>query len=342
MNHRCIYCGVEGKLSKEDYLPRCLGKFKGCERLNNRICRDCNGKLSQLDEQFCRSGPEAGIRAALGIKGYKHHHQISPFHKGAAGAGRLELIGKSLKDGAESYLEWDDHPGAVRPRREFVFITESGPVKVIISDDMKEPEDLLAKLHELGIREASSVVIHCMEDEKENMLLLLACLKNNMVGEPHYKIIPERQGKIIQKSNLTDKYIRGLAKIGFHYFLKHMGMFHGSEDIFKEIRSFITKGNENVGQYVSGVVTYHTVEGFPPSTSVTNFRHILSAHISNQLLFARLQFFLGPGVTLPSYTINLGRRPASVNWPQIRNHAFIYSEDYKQDGYDGLMVEARA
>ena len=62
MNGKCIYCGREGKMSRDDYLPRSLGKFKGYELLSGRICHACNNCFSEIYEQFCRRGTEAIIR----------------------------------------------------------------------------------------------------------------------------------------------------------------------------------------------------------------------------------------------------------------------------------------
>src|SRR5689334_16868560 len=65
---KCIYCGDEKELSREHYLPECLGRFENYETLDDRICTECNHKLGQLvDEQFCRGGQVGYFRTFLGI-----------------------------------------------------------------------------------------------------------------------------------------------------------------------------------------------------------------------------------------------------------------------------------
>lgn len=34
----CVYCGATEKLSSEHYLLRCLGAFRGADRLVDRLC----------------------------------------------------------------------------------------------------------------------------------------------------------------------------------------------------------------------------------------------------------------------------------------------------------------
>jgi hypothetical protein len=72
---------------------------------------------------------------------------------------------------------------------------------------------------------------------------LLSGLKPNMISEPEITIgDKEEEARAVLHASPTSKYFRALAKIGFHYFLKYMGGFHGSEPAFSDIRNFITNG----------------------------------------------------------------------------------------------------
>jgi hypothetical protein len=75
-----------------------------------------------------------------------------------------------------------------------------------------------------------------------------------MIGEPQFHVGgQEEEARVQMGANPTEKYFRGLAKIAFHYFLKHMEGFHGSEDAFSDIRNFIIDGRrEDVDTFVSG------------------------------------------------------------------------------------------
>jgi hypothetical protein len=86
---KCIYCGKEEANSREDYLPRCLGSFRNFGKLENKLCRKCNGAIGKIEEQFCRCGPEAFFRIVKGIKGRKYHKKPSPFYRGSSGGGYI-------------------------------------------------------------------------------------------------------------------------------------------------------------------------------------------------------------------------------------------------------------
>src|SRR5687768_14690285 len=74
----CIYCPNEAD-SKEHWIPRGLGTFKGYTPLLDRLCDSCNSRLGhQLDEELMRTGYIGFQRAALGIEG-RHEQSVSPY-----------------------------------------------------------------------------------------------------------------------------------------------------------------------------------------------------------------------------------------------------------------------
>jgi hypothetical protein len=366
MNGRCIYCGHEGKMSREDYLPRCLGKFRGYELLSDRICKACNNGFSEIDEQFCRSGPEAIIRDMLGIEGRKTHKKISPFQRGSAGASRLTFKTRASENASgieEVELDVDRSTRSARRLRQMLFIAGERRVALRITDDMKEPEQLREKIKEH--KELQAMLAECQEgdvvtglitgatqEEREWMERLLEALKDSMLDEPEFRIGgPEQEAKFTISASPTEKYFRGLAKIGFHYFLKHISGFHGSEDAFTEIREFITNGKaEDVDRFVSGRVS-HLIIDIVPGESPIGYRHVLIARANYAQLQCKLQFFIHPKYStpiyrldryaLPIYTINLGRNPSRIDYPRACRHYFTYLDSYKHEGYDGVMREER-
>lgn len=145
-------------MSDEHYLPRCLGRFWGYELLSDRVCERCNNRLSPLDEQFCRSGPEAIIRDLLGVEGRKSHRKVSPFQRGSAGADRLTFTGRAAGEDAtaeEVELDVDRKGRSVRRMRQIIFSAGDRRVAIRITDDMREPEHLLAKMKERGVEMAT-------------------------------------------------------------------------------------------------------------------------------------------------------------------------------------------
>lgn len=349
-------------MSGEHYLPRCLGKFRGYELLNDRVCKDCNNSFSPLDEQFCRSGPEAIIRDMLGVEGRKGHKKVSPFQRGSAGAERLTFKGVAASgDSAkEVELDVDRKSRSVRRLRQMIFTLGDRHIAVRITDDMREPEQLLSKMRERGVETGALsdsdtiittvVITGAAEDEFEWMQHLLSGVKDSLVGEPERRIDdPEQEAKVTMHAKPTEKYFRGLAKIGFHYFLKHMKGFHGSEDAFAGIRDFIMNGKaKDVDRFVSGYGE-HLIVDIVPGEPAAGYRHLLIARSNYHQLLCKMQFFIHPKYSspiyrldryaLPVYTINLGRNPSRIDYPQAHRHYFTYSDVYQKDGYDGEMKE---
>jgi hypothetical protein len=143
--------------------------------------------------------------------------------------------------------------------------------------------------------------------------------------------------------------LEGLAKIGFHYFLKHMSGYHGSEDAFAAIRNFITSGKaEDVFRFISGW-TNHFVVDITSGESPAGYRPLLLASSSYKRLQCQMQFFIHPKhsspiyrldrFTLPIYTIDLGRNPSLIDYPQAKRHSFTYSDTLGEKGYDGEIKE---
>lgn len=250
--------------------------------------------------------------------------------------------------------------GEVRRLRQIIFSSGTQSVAIRITDDMREPEQLLTKMKEQGVlmtnpdapdREVTTdVITGAAPEEVEWMRHLLSGLEDNMLGEPKVSLgEPEREAKSTMKANPTEKYFRGLAKIGFHYFLKHMDGFHGSEDSFAAIREFIMNGKaEDVDRFVEGRQS-HLVVDVAPGESSTGFRHVLVARASYEKLLCRMQFFIHPKYlspiyktnpyTLSIYTVNLGRNPSRIDCPCARSHSFTYSDEYRGAGFDGVMKE---
>lgn len=342
MSNKCIYCGWEGKLSGEHYLPRCLGKFRGYAQLRGRICQDCNNSFSVLDEQFCRSGPEAILRERLNVQGYKQHTRRSPFQRGSAGAKPVELKGTDGAGNSEVDFYYHRQTGVARRRRQIIFFeTNVGQVSIQVTDDMTGPDQLEAELRRAGVRKATSLLqIVCAPDEWEWMLRLLSRYEGAMIGEPIVRATsPGWLTEVHADARPTHLYFRGLAKIGFHYFLKHMPEFHGSEDYFAGIRQFITQGRaEDVYRFTEGWVNHLLVDDLQARPSPVGYYHSLEAVADRDRLISRLRFFIGPGVLLPSYTIHLGDSPLLIDFKRASAHSYRYCDDYRKDGYDGEML----
>ena len=101
----CVYCPNAAD-SPEHWLPRSLGTFGPLQLLNDRLCDDCNQSLGrEVDQEFTRVGPEAILRAGLGIQG-RHGDVRSPFYFRAATTQPLRAVDANPPED-EAGLLWE-------------------------------------------------------------------------------------------------------------------------------------------------------------------------------------------------------------------------------------------
>src|SRR5690349_17815076 len=132
----CLYCPNEPD-SLEHPLPAAFGEFRDAPLLENRICTPCNcERLSLLDEQLSRCGPEAVLRRFFGVQGRTTHDKVNPHYRGSAGGRRLQMKAYDTSMGIEVELEC--HKGQVRQSRQLVVVDTSGkPHYLPIPDDFR-------------------------------------------------------------------------------------------------------------------------------------------------------------------------------------------------------------
>jgi hypothetical protein len=124
-----------------------------------------------------------------------------------------------------------------------------------------------------------------------------------------------------KSSAVGPEYFRALAKIGFHYALKYIPTIIGNEGAFRPIREFIMHGTGNPEQFLTPCETIQTQIG-PPG-------HILTAVAPPyEDIVVNMQFFVGCGVPLRQWRLNLGRNPTLLFTPtQTSSHYFTFSEE---------------
>jgi hypothetical protein len=335
----CIYCGKQ-EFSDEHYLPRCLGNFRNYRALAARLCKECNRKCGQLDEQLCRSSGEAFFRRYLGIKGRKGHVKVNPFYRGSAGGQRLSLQGESIQTGLKVELELDEEKAT--PLRHIQFIAEDNSLHVVpITDDMKEPAQLRAAFDKLGIKRAKQADVYAAPNELgwiDHLLTGLKSERRDPWGDTDTPFTDLRLNFVV-----TDNYFRCLAKIGFHHFLQRMTQFRGSEDTFRDIRDFILSGggigrcNEFVGLRKKQLLL-PLQQGYRP----TVWGHLVTAHVDYFNLSAGLQLFVGPEFLSPIYVIKIGNNPSRVDYIQNEGTFFAYYPKEQRTEYDGEVADAKA
>ncbi len=335
---RCIYCGEAKRTSREHYLPECLGNFKGFQTLDGRICRDCNGKIGRaLEDQFCHAGEIGFMRHALGTQGKKaHKKRVNPFRRGSAGAPPYNMKGKMLGGDREALFEVIEGSIANAMYIPHMTVTDDAGQEhyIRIPDDMTDSTELEERIKALGIEKIKQVNILVPTSERERVDKLVSGLP---VTTSDWTDLPMKDGPVslIANYEVDDKYFRAIAKIGFHYVLKHFA-FRGDEDEFANIRNFIMDGGD-ITQFVSHSKKQIT-EQVKWGMVTTTYTHFIIAKSEPGHLSCSLQFFLGPHVSTPDvYTVELGRTQSKIY--SEAGHAFSYYPDGPQDGFTGVMVK---
>ena len=234
----CLYCPDEAN-SLEHVLPAAFGEFESAVYLENRVCARCNSKrLGLLDEQLSRCGPEAFLRRFFDVTGRENHDVVNPHYRGSAGGRRLEMKAFDPVLNCEVALEYSN--GHVRQRRELVFVeTTSGKThRLPIPDDLRDPEKLRAMYEKLSVTHpAECRVVYDPQEDTWLEPLLKATWPAISFGDGTLAATTYETPTI--DVELTDRYFRAIAKIGFHYFLSVFPDLNGSEACFEGVRRFV-------------------------------------------------------------------------------------------------------
>jgi len=234
---RCIYCNSGGPFSEEHPLTACLGEFAGAPLLLDRVCKSCNTEIGRAEEQFCRASPEAFFRAYYGISGRVSHEKVNPFERGSAGGLAIDFLAVHPEIDAETLWEFNPGEKTVREVRQVVVVDIDGPAHPIrMPQSMREATELQQRIDDLGVR-AKEIHIFAGEGEMQRLDRLTAKFSAEVSWRSSHQSLSIQQA--VARFQVTDKYVRTLAKIGFHYLLAVNPAVSGAEQGFAPVRQFI-------------------------------------------------------------------------------------------------------
>jgi hypothetical protein len=333
---KCIYCNEREATSGEDYLPRCMGKFRNFERLFNKICPECNNIIGLLDEQFCRCSPEAFFRIINGIKGRKHHRKVNPFYRGSAGGSPIIVETKHPTLNCTIFCEVEEGRNFF-PARQIIFLDRYGNYHaIIITERIKKAEHLLSELKDKNLVDAEFVECWFAPGEEEwiERLCKHFNVKIDYTQSKQYGDIGERE--LVATFTVNNNYFRAVAKIAFHYFLKYFIQFTGYEKEFDGIKQFIFSGGD-AGKWVLQKDGSFIV-GLEDGISTDKYGHLLAIDKNEKDIRAKIHFFVGPGIKPHRYyEIVIGKNPERIIYNQGIGHQFVYFDKPDEDNYDGRM-----
>ena len=280
-----------------------------------------------------------------GVKGRKHHTDYDPFWDRFGVVPPVELYDEYTMARLESSGRED---GTVRDMRQIVIYDNDGRAHPVpISDKMIENSDLLkVELQKFDFNNVKSIILHADDEERQELIDLIQKLKLFRYEAPTWVDPPVPQVlNAMLLTLITDEYMRAVAKIAFHYFLKHYPRYTGSEPQFDEIREFIRTGSniqpgDDIDRFVrlmpEPMCMSHATGWLPGWRG-----HILAAGMDYLSFCVWLQFFVIPEVKIitPTYEVFLGRNPSPIHYKEMHAHRFVYFENGKQGGYDGYMEE---
>jgi len=324
-NKTCIYCGEAVGTHKGDHvIPAVLGEFED-DTLFTGICETCNNRMSKLDEQVLRCGPESLLRSILNPdskrarrKGRKKSNSFRPA-VGASGTPPPLILVEDPEWGTLLVKRTGEEE--TERVEQLIIKTEEGKQRHIpIFPDMRPDQlrELIAKDNLPTDTEWASVIdmVNAEKYEKllwdafEKRITFTAEQEAGRTMLTHYGICA-----------MSDEYFRGVAKIGFHYMLTTWACrFVGSEPEFEGIRNYIINGGKSA-EFVASDQRYFTRYYSPKG-----WNHFLALKEINGVITAYVTLFWKGGYPSIEHKINIGSRSTSLIYDAAVAHAYLYED----------------
>jgi hypothetical protein len=338
----CIYCDEEAD-SKEDWLPRGFGAIKGMTLLKDRLCEQCNNTLGhEVDQEVLKTGPTGVLRSLLKIEGRHGVPSPNPFHYKVMGPESATTMTMQCghadhKILGEPYTDAEGQ-GHVYPLRQLVFRKSDGEMVCVPFPPKYDGVRLRELIVQRDLEGAKLEEIYLAKDESvENMdtrrVLTDALGHFDAIAYGGVGTSGGRQTTTLS-AGISRAYIRGLAKIAFHYYLWTSHIHTGAELIFQPIRQLIRHDEGDWRSYVQLTAPQfigQLAEGnVPEGTS-----HFFGVGKHAGHIVSAVQFFVGPGHMTPPSVILLAVTSGHI---EPHCHWVSYYGD-KLNGYDGEIVE---
>jgi len=334
----CVYTAPEGLCKgtaplhpNEHYLPRALGNFKNNEPLVDRICNDCQLMCSKLEDVFAHNSTDAYFRHMLGQLGRKKHAKKDIFYDATFGIPPLAVIGKH--PGHDFAMLWEPVEGkeGLAPMSQLIFFPNEGePVRLPFKTGKWTVDKVKDILEKAGVEVASAVAYPNSPDEDAAMRALLDALVPGGKDQP---VAPLVDGADIEgelTAQVSEAYVRAIAKIGFHFFLKYFPN-TGLAPEFDDVKRFIYHGKAD-----RPIVTRQDEPALrdlkDPRALPLRWAHFVTAESNQSGIEARMQFFFGPIVRPIGWSVKISTTPSQH--VQCSGSAFVYYED-RSGEYDG-------
>jgi hypothetical protein len=337
---RCIYCPGDAR-SREHWIPRGLGTFRGYTPLLERLCGACNERLGrELDEELMRTGLIGAERAYLGIEGRRGRPKVTAFHYKSMQADQptrmmMPALGRDHELLAENYVD-DTGRQFARPMRQVVLRLPDGRMAAVPFSRGWTAEQLRAAVASRDVQDGTLEEIYLEEDEngfdqEEPHMREVRALLTEVFGTFHavaYGGGPgeETQNYLEMIAGINTLHIRGLAKAAFHYFLWASRVVRGDEPAFAPLRRFISEGVGNWSDFVQldGPQFFpYLRDGYVPK----RVSHFFYSELGRDHATAIVQFFVRPGSLPPPTRIRLSSSPLAIEGKVLSCHQASYFDE---------------
>jgi hypothetical protein len=258
------------------------------------------------------------------VKGRAHHARVNPFLRGSAGGSRLEFSTFDREVGVEVNLEIRN--GAVTQMCELMLVeTESGKAHHVPLREEMTADELRTAIERRAIARPFEARLSCYPHERPWVEELI---QEHSPGATFSA--PKLMSHIIEtpqvKFQLGERYFRGIAKIGFHYFLTQFPTYTGHEAIFVPIRAFIGEETNEPIRHVNDFLAMRNhsllVPMLDPEVRPDGWRaHVLAAEIRPGACMAHVQMFLSEENPANIYRVFIAKDPAIAGQEA---HAHLY------------------
>ena len=348
----CIYCPNEAN-SREHWIPRGLGAFRGYTPLLNQVCGDCNTRLGQLDQELIRTGLTGFQRALHGVQGRHGPPKVSPFHYKAMQADQptkmmMPALGSQHQLLAEAYTDEEGRSSA-QPIRQVVLKLPDGRMECVPFPRGWTADRLRTAVSNRGLEAGKLEKIYLEDDEvftdqeAPYALEIRTLLSSVFGGEFRAEIYggsgERTQNRLVMVAGINTLYLRAVAKVAFHYFLWACPILRGNEPAFTEIRAFISDGTGNwqdLVQLDAPQFLPTLQQGCLPERTSHFFHSVLTRDEAR----AFVQFFVGRSELPPPAGVRLAVEPLVIEGKDFACHQACYFDDDadKTDGHDGELV----
>jgi hypothetical protein len=343
----CVYCPNPPD-GQEHWLNRSLGTFRGNTLLTDRLCTPCNEQYGRtIDLEVARSGPSGVFKQVLGIEGRRGHQRKNVFEYKASQLEPPVQVFQVDGDDLKPLLH-----DAIGQAEDGSLISTEGRVLVIAMPDgehrLRFPRgwgeaQLRAAVEARGLSGGRLVAAHVpapetvVEFEAASTTVIRAVfgafeinVYTTRTNDPAAPVV-----QTLLRFNLSPEFLRGVAKMAFHYFLWACPTLGGDEPEFANLKAFIRDGVGEPTDFIRK--TDSLVDRIPTDDgSKGNNGHVFaSLALDGQLIVQAHLFSLAIGPEFPTFLVRLGPRPEGFQADWQTAHVAAYRDGIA--GHDGIL-----